>query len=353
MADFPNTIYNPRETENLPGVVYDPANKQNFYSEDFQNQGGEIEAIETWLQNNSIINGQMINGKIVPSVSSNNLTLALKTLAGADPSATDPVFSNINGVVHKITSALSVTKNAGINWFNAGSSGFATLEVDYFAYLGYNATDGVVIGFSRICHACKYSDFNTTNTNDKYCAISTITNADANDPYSVIGRFSAILSASATYNWSVPTFTASNLIQNPIFETRVLSYVPTLIASTTNPTLGSGSLATATYKIQGNLVNYDYIIQFGSSGVNPGSGTYRPSVPLAGVWYGSANQALGKLYDYSSGANKYMVGEYLSVLYTDRIRSLIDILTGVIVTHASPWTWSSNDSLGGSIVYYI
>lgn len=353
MAQFPNSVYSPRETENLPGIVYDPTNKQNMYSEDFQNLGGEIEAIETWLQNNSIINGQMINGKIVPSVSSNNLTLALKTLAGADPSATDPVFSNINGVVHKITGALSVTKNAGINWFNAGSSGFATKEIDYFAYLGYNATDGVVIGFSRICHACKYSDFNTTNTNDKYCAISTITNANANNPYSVIGRFSAILSASAVYNWSVPAFTSSNLIQYPIFETRVLSYVPTLTASTTNPTLGSGSVASATYKISGNQVFYDFLIQFGSSGVNPGSGYYRPTVPLAGVWYGSISQALGKIYDYSTDTSKYIVNEFFVIASSDKFRFLIDVLTGVSVTNASPWTWSSYDSLGGSIVYNI
>lgn len=49
MAQFPNTVYSPRETENLPGIVYDPTNKQNMYSEDFQNLGAEIEAIETQL----------------------------------------------------------------------------------------------------------------------------------------------------------------------------------------------------------------------------------------------------------------------------------------------------------------
>src|SRR5574343_564384 len=52
MAQFPDNIYTPRETENLPGIVYDPTNKQNMYSEDFQNLGGEIEAIETALGEN-------------------------------------------------------------------------------------------------------------------------------------------------------------------------------------------------------------------------------------------------------------------------------------------------------------
>jgi len=46
MADFPATKYVQRETENLPGIVYDPTKKQNLYSEDIQNLGGEIEAIE-------------------------------------------------------------------------------------------------------------------------------------------------------------------------------------------------------------------------------------------------------------------------------------------------------------------
>lgn len=52
MAQFPDNIYTPRETENLPGIVYDPTNKQNMYSEDFQNLGGEIEAIEEALGEN-------------------------------------------------------------------------------------------------------------------------------------------------------------------------------------------------------------------------------------------------------------------------------------------------------------
>ena len=49
MALFPDEIYNPRETENLAGIVYDPTNKKNLYSEDFQGLGSEIHAIEVAL----------------------------------------------------------------------------------------------------------------------------------------------------------------------------------------------------------------------------------------------------------------------------------------------------------------
>jgi len=175
--------------------------------------------------------GFLINGKIVPSVASNNLTVALKGLDGNDPSATNPVYVRIGDTIRSITAALSVTCNAGTNWFNNGATGHATYSRDYFVYLGYNATDGVVIGFSTIPYAEKYSQFSATSTDDKYCAISTITNAAATDAYENIGRFSATLSAGDGYTWSVPTFDTSNLIQRPIRYTQAMTFVFTISTS--------------------------------------------------------------------------------------------------------------------------
>lgn len=197
--------------------------------------------------------GLMYNGKISVTVASNNLTLAVKTLAGNDPSASEPVYVYIGGAWRTITSALSVTAAAGTSWCNAGSAELATKEIDYFAYLGYNATDGVVVGFSRIPYATVYSDFNTTSTNEKYCRISTITNAAAGDEYVVIGRFAATLSAGAGYTWTAPSFTAANLIQRPIYETRKLtaSSVVTYAGGTTNPT---SNTQTISYYISGRLL---------------------------------------------------------------------------------------------------
>lgn len=171
--------------------------------------------------------GYLLNGKIVPSVTSNNITVAIKGMDGNDPSVSNPVYCRIGDTVRSITAALSVTKNAGTNWFNSGSATLATNEIDYFVYLGYNATDGVVLGFARIPHATKYGDFSATSTSDRYCAISTITTAAATDYYELIGRFAATLSATASFNWSVPTYTALNLVQRPIFETRPLTATPT------------------------------------------------------------------------------------------------------------------------------
>ncbi len=189
----------------------------------------------------------LINGKFVASVSSNNLTVALKGMDGNDPSASNKVYVRIGDTVRTVQAALSVTKNAATNWFNSGGSELATLEVDYFVYLGYNATDGVVIGFSRIPFARQYSDFSVTTTNEKYAAISTITTAASTDYYENIGRFAATLSAGAGYTWTVPTFTAINLIQRPTFETRWLTWATVFTGFSANPTGG-----TKQYKITGN-----------------------------------------------------------------------------------------------------
>lgn len=175
--------------------------------------------------------GYMINGQISAAVASNNLTVSLLTLAGTAPSATDPVLIRLGGVIRVITAALTVTKNAGTNWFNSGGTELATKERDYFVYLGYNATDGVVIGFAATSYQTRYSEFSTTTTNERYCAISTITNAAATDYYSIVGRFAATLSAGAGYTWTVPTFTAINLVNYPIWNTRWLLYQPVYSAS--------------------------------------------------------------------------------------------------------------------------
>lgn len=192
--------------------------------------------------------GYMINGRISVSVASNDITLTLLTAGGSTPSATDPVFCRIGDTVRTVTSALSVTLNDGTNWFNSGATNLATFEIDYFAYLGYNATDGVTIGFARIPYASQYSQFSTTSTNERYLAVSNRTNASANDNYEVIGRFGATLSATASFLWSVPTYTPLNLIQHPIYETRWLTFLPTI---TYNGTAPSGSeLRRHRYKIQ-------------------------------------------------------------------------------------------------------
>ena len=180
-----------------------------------------------------------LNYEISVTVASNNITVALKTKSGGNPSATDPVSAWINGTYRRGTAALSVTKNAGTSWFGSGAAELATKEIDYFVYLIWNttpATDILDLGFSRIPYGRVYSDFSATTTAQNYLATANASAPTSTDACVNIGRFAATLSATASFNWSVPTFTNSNLIQYPITETRWLNWVPTLTGFSADPT---------------------------------------------------------------------------------------------------------------------
>lgn len=228
-------------------------------------------------------NGSLLNGKVTTSVATNNLTIAIKTLAGNNPSATDPVYVRLNGAMRKITSALSVTKNAGTNWFNSGASELATYEIDYFVYLGYNATDGVTLGFARIPFANKYGDFSTTTTSDRYCAISTTTNAASTDDYAVIGRFNAILSASASYNWSIPA--TSIIINRPVYTTRWLSCLPTF-AGNGSMSFSVNTVYESRYRVDYNLLQFQLAVVGTTTGTGDAAITHTiPMTPYENVGY--------------------------------------------------------------------
>lgn len=289
--------------------------------------------VAQYLADIKLSNGIATNYKIVPSVASNNLTVALKGLDGNDPSPTNPIVVQIGGAMRTITAALLVTKNAGTNWCNAGGAELATFETDYFVYLGYNATDGVTIGWSRINHATRYDDFSATSTNDLYCAISTITNAAASDNYVVIGRFAATLSAGAGYIWTVPTYTTTNLIQRPIYETRLLNC--TSARTGFNAALPTMTISyklvgrSVTYGVQAtaagtsNATTFTMSLPFTSnsknyavlpiSGVDNGSALDRPSAVYVG-----ASSRIANMYKYfdlgttlwTASGNKYVNGTF-------------------------------------------
>jgi len=229
--------------------------------------------------------GFLLNGKIVPSVATNDLTVAIKTLSGDDPSIENSVKIRIGDTVRSITAALSVTRASGTNWCASGAAKLATKEIDYFVYLGYNATDGVVIGFSRVASGREYDSFHATTTNEKYCAISTITNAAAGDDYELIGRFAATLSAGAGYTWTVPTFTNKNLIQRPIYETRWLDWTPVVaFTAGTDPSSPNADYTLNTYKLINDTCHINFYRLYGSAGATVTVSQF--SLPMN--WYAHA-----------------------------------------------------------------
>jgi hypothetical protein len=210
-------------------------------------------------------NQGLINGKIVPTVASNDLTVAIKTLQDTDPTATNPVGIWIGNELRWITGALTTSFNAGFNAFNAGSAELATKEVDYFVYIGKLTTGGgLELGFARIPYARLASDFVNSGANERYARFGAATSLANFTEVVNIGRFAATLSA--TTNWSVPTFDNANLIQEPIYETRELNHTVTSQAQA-GATYSVNTAVKTSYFIRGDkiTVTFSNIITFGGT----------------------------------------------------------------------------------------
>ncbi len=209
--------------------------------------------ITNWAINFNAPEGFMVNGKIVPSVASGNLTLTL-TGTSATLSATNPCYVMIGGVTRTITADIVVTANSGTLYLNAWSAELATKEIDYFPYCQWNTTTSAVnLLASRLPYAGTMADFNNSNTNEKW-AIGII-NYNSTNAVVNIWRFAATLSAGAGYTWSIPA--TSVIINSPIYETRWLDIVPTL--TWTGTTAPSGvPTAKYKYKVAWDSVFIDY-----------------------------------------------------------------------------------------------
>lgn len=167
----------------------------------------------------------LINWQIVTSVNSWNLTVAIKTLAWTDPSTTDPVYCRIDWVVRAITSALTQTFNAGINYLNLWSSELATKEVDLFFSLTWDITSNWIdYLITRRPIFYTQSEISWNNTVENWVMWSSWLNNNPTNKVVNIWRFNVILSAWHGYTWSIPA--TSVIINRPIFETRKLEYVP-------------------------------------------------------------------------------------------------------------------------------
>lgn len=61
----------------------------------------------------TVASGQFVNGKLSWTVAGNALTVAVKTLAGADPSAGSPVYIRVEDTWYTLTSAMSLVVSSG------------------------------------------------------------------------------------------------------------------------------------------------------------------------------------------------------------------------------------------------
>lgn len=307
-----------------------------------------VENTGTTPASGAIKAGQVLRDhyKIVVTVASNNLTVAIKHLDGSDPSADRPLYFKIHETIYALTAALSVTKNAGTNWGNAGGSAMAAKEIDWCVYIGRNATDGLTIAFSRKFGARIYSDFSTTSTNELYAGISVITNAAASDPYEMIGRFAATLSAGAGYTWTVPTYTALNLVHRRIEESRWLNFnfVPTNIA------LGASGVAVMRYRVTPGYIDYECQIKLAGAGLSVGSTPYWV-LPFAATLSGASMvlNGVGNLLEATvastAGQPLYNLIGGEPRLYPVAMTSSGTYVGQAFLTALIPFTWGADDEI--------
>lgn len=128
-------------------------------------------------------------------------------------------------------------------------------------------------------------------------------------------------------------------------------YTPSLTGSTTDPTLGTGSVRFGWYTFApGPSVHFNFFIKFGSSGVSAGSGNYNVSLPVASASpYASGHCAVGSVQYADNSTGAFQPGS----LFVPNGSSTAGLVGAAPVTNSSPWTWAANDYLSGSVTYPI
>jgi hypothetical protein len=126
------------------------------------------------------------------------------------------------------------------------------------------------------------------------------------------------------------------------------AYTPTLTATSSNPTLGTGSTRTGAYMQIGKMVTVRVTIKFGTSGTAAGSGTYEVSLPVTaktitvGRQQGSATFFDNSATDFGNGA------VFIDNGATTKAKLSMD---STVVTNSAPWTWGANDQLDFTLTY--
>lgn len=134
------------------------------------------------------------------------------------------------------------------------------------------------------------------------------------------------------------------------------TYTPTLTATTSNPTLGSGSAQTGRYTRLGNTIIGQARVAFGTSGVAAGSGEYRVSLPVTSAAYVNY-QPIGNcvLFDSSSGNMGQPTACFATAgnLAEFEYPAAAPVGALVRVSNSAPWTWAASDAIWFNFCYEV
>lgn len=119
------------------------------------------------------------------------------------------------------------------------------------------------------------------------------------------------------------------------------TWTPALTASTTNPTLGTGSTATGRYGRIQKVVFGNCRIVFGTSGTNAGVGFYFVSLPVTAQASGVA-AGQGWIFDSSTGLVRHVA---IALDSTTRVSLYLENATNYAVAAGNPWAWAASDQI--------
>ena len=128
------------------------------------------------------------------------------------------------------------------------------------------------------------------------------------------------------------------------------SYTPDLLATTTDPTLGTNPTQIGLIWLNGQKVDVYFEIVFGT-GAAAGSGNYRVALPGAYPFAASnVNFAIGtaRFLDQSGSLERLGIVIADTASGTVEFRNTIDAAP---ITNAAPWTWADTDILNGHFSY--
>ncbi len=271
--------------------------------------------------------------RISPAVASNNLTVTLLAGNGNAISTTNPVYTNINGVPYTLTAPLTLTLNAGTNWFGSGGVLLAAQNIDYFLYLTVHS--GVVyLGMARVPYGLTIADFSATNTNEAYFASGGSTTST--DPVQVIGRTNATLGGTATFYWAASPGTVT--LNYPIYSTRTLLYTPAITCNGSPAGSATWTLIYGSYQITyNNMRIQDQLIVNVNSSCGQGTGGYLNATSPFNVPHDSAylsgenNAGILKIHQTNTFGNNIIIVNTSGVFTTANSDQII--FSGVMPIH--------------------
>lgn len=119
-------------------------------------------------------------------------------------------------------------------------------------------------------------------------------------------------------------------------------FTPVLGASTTAPTLGTGSSVVGTFLRYGHRIEGQGDITFGTSGVAAGSGSYTVLLPVACTGALITNgSTVGSGTFFDSSAGRFYVFKLIAVSTTTA--RMVEASAGTFITNASPVIPAIND----------